>query len=428
MGHYATLSLLLAAALSVSGDEMLGRATRRVLENYRKFRSVTCVETIERDYYRPRTPMLPGRRQVMEERRQGSVSWLCSRDRLRLEVAISSAGEIHSWPGASRFSDSPLASLVSTGPIATGPFGVLLNLIFIQDVKAFARVGELTVDGHRSLTYQFSVPPGDSHFFVRSQDNAKWLVSGYEGGVRIDAESADPISFAVAANNPPPATGLCQTMSSVQMQRTKLHDEDILLPDAAGLHFIGSTGNETRSRITFSNCRLYSSESTVKFYTEGDEAAAIRPAAITPVPLAIPDSIPFSMELLASIDSDVAAAGDRFTARLREPLKDGRRVIAPKGAVVEGRISDVEITFHPEQMVTFALVPEFVESGESKRRMAARLDTRIQTLARERKKRKGFEFVLPNTGDYVHQFRLGGTHRVLPQGFVSEWVTTYCHD
>jgi hypothetical protein len=405
-------------------EDVLKRAQERVLENYKNFRSVTCVETIERDYYRPRTPMLPICRQVMEERQQGLSLLRYSRDRLRLEVAISSAGEIHSWPGASRFSESSLGSL-APGPISTGPFGVLLNLIFIQDVKAFASVGELTVDGRRSLTYKFSVPANDSHFLVRSQDNKIWLVSAYDGGVRIDAESADPISLSVTTTNPPPETGVCQTMSSVQLKRTKLHDQDILLPDAAALQFLGSSGNETRSRIAFSNCRLYSSESTVNFYAEGEDAPTVRAAALTPVPAAVPDSIPFSMELRAPIDSDTAAAGDHFTATLKDSLKDGKRSIAPKGATVGGRISEVEVGFRPQQVVMFGLIPEYVDVRGVKVPLTARLDTRLQVLARERKQRRGLEFYLPEPGEWAHHFRLNGTHAVLPKGFVSEWVTTY---
>lgn len=434
MGNHATLILLIAAALAPlnAGEknaeresvDVLKRATARVIANYENFRSLTCVETIERDYYRPRTPMLPGCHQVMEERQQGPVLLLCSRDRLRLEVATSSAGEIHAWPGASRFSDSPLGSLVPSGPIGTGPFGVLLNLIFVHDVKAFARVGELMLDGRRSLTYQFSVPPADSHFLVKSQDNTTWLVAGYEGGVRIDAESADPISLSVTANNPPPATGVCQTMTSVQLKRARVHDEDVLMPDIGRLHFVGSTGNETRSRITFSNCRLYSSESSITFYDQG-EATAVRLAASPVVPAAVPDSVPFSMELVDPIDSNTAAAGDRFAARLTDSVKDGRRLIAPKGATVEGRISDVEVTFRPQQMVMFGLIPEYVDVRGAKMPFGARLDTRLQVLAKERKKRKGLEFYLPEPGEWAHQFRFNGTHAVLPKGFVSRWVTTY---
>jgi len=435
MGDFPTLSLLFAAALAASSadvnsggrvesEDVLARAKAKVSENYKKFRSVTCVETIERDYYWPRTPLQPGCQQVKEERQNGLVLLRYSQDRLRLEVAISSAGEIHSWPGASRFSDGPLGSLVPSGPISTGPFGVLLQLIFVHDVKTFAQLGELVLDGRRSLTYQFSVPPSDSHFLVKSRDNKTWLVTGYDGGARIDAESADPISVSATANNPPPDTGVCQTMSSVQMKRVRLQDEDILLPDVAGLQSVGSTGNETRSRITFSNCRLYSSESTINFDARGEGAAASRSAS-KPVPGAVPDSIPFSMELLSPIDSDRAAAGDRFTARLTDSLKDGRRLIAPKGATVEGRISDVEVAFRPQQIVMFGLLPEYVDVRGVKIPLTARLDTRLQVLTRERKRWKGLEFYLPAPGEWAHQFRLNGTHAVLPKGFVSQWVSAY---
>ncbi len=429
MGYRRALILLLAVSLATvsraqpPSEELLQRATARVAANYGKFVSLTCVETIERDYYRPRKP--PPRTncpEVMYDRRNEMPMWLSFRDRLRLEVAVSSRGEIHAWPGSSRFSESSLNALVGHGPLGTGPFGVLLNLIFFHDVKKFAPLGEVAIDGRRSLTYQFSVPAADSHFMVRSEEDDALLVAGYEGVVRIDAETGDPIAVTVTANDPPAATGACQTTSTVQLKRSLVRGEEILMPELGRLVFVGSTGIETRSRITFSACRQYSSESTVTFGSEG-ASKPVGPGGARPLARRVPDSIPFEMELLNSIDSDTAAAGDRFTARLTEPLKDGRRLIAPKGAVVEGRISDVWIQFNPRQVVMFGLLPESVDTKGGNERLAARLDTRMKVISAQMKKRKGLEFLLPERGQSAHQFRLDGTHAILPKGFRSNWVT-----
>src|SRR5262249_23717921 len=152
--------------------------------------------------------------------------------RLRLEVAVAEKGEIYAWPGASRFADLPLASLVK-GPIGTGPFGVILNLVFMRDVKAFLPMGNSDVNGRRWFDYSFNVAPEDSHFLLKSADNKDWIVSGYEGATHIDAQTGDPVDVRITAVNPPAVTGVCETTYSVRLKRTKVRDEDILLPDLA---------------------------------------------------------------------------------------------------------------------------------------------------------------------------------------------------
>ena len=135
MGHRQALSFLLAAFLAPSSaslasatdsesEKVLKRAAAKVAANYKSIHSYTCVETVQRDYYRPRAATLPRECSLLMKQRQNPtldmVLLLWSRDRLRLEVATSSRGEINSWPGASRFSDSGIESLVRDGPIGTG--------------------------------------------------------------------------------------------------------------------------------------------------------------------------------------------------------------------------------------------------------------------------------------------------------------------
>jgi hypothetical protein len=82
---------------------------------------------------------------------------LAARDRLRLEVAISPRGEINAWPGAKRFSDSGIETVVPTGPIGTGAFGAFLDVIF-QDVARFGMAGNSILDGRRVFAYTFECP------------------------------------------------------------------------------------------------------------------------------------------------------------------------------------------------------------------------------------------------------------------------------
>jgi hypothetical protein len=432
MGYRQAVVLLFAASMASAGvlesDEAIRRAAEKVASSAKSIHSYTCIETIERDYYRPRGNTLPRECPVLMEQRKNPapdmVLLLAARDRLRLEVATSSRGEIHSWPGASRFADSGIETLVREGPIGTGAFGTLLTIVFLQDVKKFEYLGDIREAGRRQFMYIFSVPVSASHYRVKTMDNSAWLTVGYQGVLHIDAETADPVRIMVVTNDLPPAAGVCQTAANLVFKHDSGLGDELLLPASAGQHYVSINGNETQNNISFSNCRQYSSESTITYgASSGDGASRVRPVAkLNPV-VDIPGWLPFSMELLSTIDTNNAAGGDRFTARLATPLRDGRRTIAPKGALIEGRVSNVGIGFRPVESVAIGLIPESLEIKGAKIPFAARLDLRTDVVTKQQKKRKGLVFFLPAPGEYPHEIRLPGTHNVLAKGFVSEWMT-----
>jgi hypothetical protein len=429
---------MFAAALAQSGagwisaadsesEQLIQRTAATIAANDRTFHSYTCVETIVREYYRPRANTLPRECPVLMQQRQAPTPdmklLLSARDRLRLEVAASSRGEIHSWPGASRFSDSGIETLVRDGPIGTGAFGTLLSVIFIRDVKKFSYMGDTTEKGRRQLIYTFKVPVDTSHYRVKTQDGSAWLTVGYEGVLHIDAETADPIRVTVVTNDLPVAAGVCQTASTLNFQRDASVGEDLLLPVTAGQHFISLNGAETQNTISFAGCRQYSSESTISFGAPPNAATPASRTAARPRSLDIPDWLPFTMELLTEIDSDRAAAGDTFRAKLATPIRDGRMVLAPKGSLIEGRVSTAAVDFRPAEMVEFGLMPLTIEIQGVKHPFAARLDLRAATVSKAQKNWKGLRFFLPAPGQLPQEIRLPGAHNVLKEGFVSEWMT-----
>jgi hypothetical protein len=430
MGYRQALIALLAAAACAADSEsekLLKRATERVVANFKSINSYMCIETVQRDYYRPRAATLPRDCAIlMQQRKQPTLDMQLVhtvRDRLRLEVAVSSRGEIHAWPGASAFNDSGIDHVVREGPIGTGAFGTLLSLVFMQDVRRFGFSGATAHDGLRRFHYNFSVPAADSHYRVRSIDGSAWFNAAYDGLLLVDADTAEPVQLGVVTKELPPAAGVCQTATTLNYQRGSIDGKEILLPTVARQSFVNADAIETQNTITFSNCHQYSSESTITFGEPDDSRANAKPAAKL-IPTSIPDLLPFAFELTAPIDSDTAAAGDRFTARLTAPLGNGKTLIAPKGARIEGRVSDVEIGFHPKEAVVLGLIPETIEIRGVKAPFAARIDTRGDVVAKEQKRRKGLEFLLPRPGEYPHLMRFDGSHAVLQKGFTSNWLTS----
>src|SRR5205085_64567 len=147
------------------------------------------------------------------------------------------------------------------------------------------------------------------------------------------------------------------------------------------------------------------------------------PAA--PPVAAVPAGMTFRMELAQPILTDLAAAGDRFWARLLTPLRQqGKKPVAPKGAMVAGRLLRVEMHHlgRPEALVVFR--PESVTVNGVKVPLAARPNVSPATAQRARQGKRPVEILLPakwetNAGVY----RFPSPHAMVLRSFVSEWRT-----
>src|SRR5260370_38474468 len=58
------------------------------------------------------------------------------RERLRLEVLVTSAGELFAWPGSTDFTTEPLESWIGVGAIGTGNFATELHNLFLSSAAA----------------------------------------------------------------------------------------------------------------------------------------------------------------------------------------------------------------------------------------------------------------------------------------------------
>jgi hypothetical protein len=125
--------------------------------------------------------------------------------------------------------------------------------------------------------------------------------------------------------------------------------------------------------------------------------------------------------LSAPIDSDSAAAGDAFMGKLTEPLRDGQRVLAPKGALVEGRLTQVKIFRRPHPKADIGLAPRRIQIQDATVPVSALPEYRSAVRAMVKNQEKGMEIILPPRGEYSGTFGSSGEHIVLQRGFVSEW-------
>jgi hypothetical protein len=421
----------LAFGAEYDPTEVLRRATKNVLASAREIPNYTCVETVSRDYLEPAAASLPRACSVLLAQRQNPtpdlVLWLYSTDRLRLDVTMTRKGEIYSWSGASRFDDATVDHVVRSGPFGTGSFGGFLAVVFETDVKKFNFERIITAKDRTLMEYSFQVSQADSHYTMKA-DNS-WLHIAYSGTFQVDAETADVVRMTIATGDLPPATGTCRSTTTMDLTRVQIGNGQFLLPGQARQRFISPNAEETENTARFMNCREFRGESTVSFSPDSGPASAEPGKSTAAKVLSLPVGLTFSFELAASIPTDTAAAGDAFSAKLTAALRDDRgKLLAPKGALVEGHLLRVQSFFRPLEVVV-VLKPEALWIRSVRVPLRVERDWR-RVMAEERKKgKKSLDILLPLRGeDNSGVFRFPGEHVTVPTGFRSEWRTVLARE
>jgi len=331
---FAGLCLFLPTSLSSAQDLtparqplspdvlLLARIKARAAENLRRLPNYTCTQTIERS------------------RRGAKARKFEPLDTLRLEVALVEGKELFSWPGAGKFEEKGIGEIVgSGGAIGNGSFALHAKSVFLSHAPTFTHVGETTLNGRPAIRYDYRIPQMLSGYQIRIGPNQA-LVE-YHGSFWVDADSLDLIRLEVHADNPPPNLNLTEASDTMEYQRARIGGGDFLLPQSSELLMIDLVGNASRNRTQFSACRQYAGESKLSFVESSPDVAA---AAPTPQvkPIQLPAGLTVEVRLQTPIQSGRSATGDLVTALVGRDVKKNGQIVAPKGAVLTGRITRLE--------------------------------------------------------------------------------------
>ena len=443
------LVLLIAAACAgaeTDPEQTLARLLEIIRDEAARLPNYTCVQTIDRQFFRPAVvlvptvvPSGPGRGIVMATPRPKPQSCdeiaaaqqqranplpPANADRFRLEVRVGGGAEMYSWVGAAAFGDRSLHELIQPGPTSTGAIApMLLNVV--GDAPEFHFEGEKTVDGRQLYAWSFHIPVERSHDIFIERDGSQTIIA-YEGTILAEPETGEPVQLTRVAAKLPDETFCCRFTAVMDYSPQRIGAADFPLPKTARQTFTMPTGTEVENTVTFSACREYLAESAVSY--QGTPAPA--PAAsvdAAPAPR-IPGGLPVTIALTGSIDSDVAAAGDAFTGRLTKPVVDKRKkMIAPAGAIVHGRITKSESILRPIQRTILRLTVQTVEMGG--REVSFHVTAKPPPGAHQ-PSGGGLQSRGVPIGD-LPQVRQEGSvdvarvanHFVLPDGFETQWVT-----
>jgi hypothetical protein len=423
-----------ASAQSPAADEdpteVLIRLRDYVLEHGERIPNHTCVETVERNRYEPTTGRSTKSCDAVLARRQQSDFPARLRlnvtDQLRFDVALTTQREIYSWAGAGKFEEGDIDELVPEGAMGSGPFAAMLLSIFEPRNSRFVYEGDTTLDGRRLMDYSFSVPREDSHYRVKAKK--EWVIAGYTGRLLVDPQTAGLVRLAVRTAELPAATNACETDTTMEYGLVQLGGGDYLLPKATRQRFIGRDGSEAENSVAFSACREYQAESKLTFGTGPEPAGATRGGARSTAP-DLPTGLPVTVELMAAIHFDTAAAGDLINGRLARPIRDApqQKTLAPEGSKVQGRLMRVEIRHsHPAEFRVALRWETLVVDGVRipfsvlpNRRPTALGKPRVGGL-----RRRGMEIELPLPGEGRYGvYRFSGEGAVVQSGFRTEWLT-----
>ena len=406
-----------AAWLPAAGRDpaaVLQGAAAKVIAAAEHLPNYTCVETVTRQFYRPMASTLPRACSVtLEQRKHPTPDMMLHPfliDRLRLDVTMSGRGEIFSWAGASKFDDEGIDHVVRYGPMGSGAFGAFLIGVFRDTASAnFSR--EVSAGGRTLLEYAYHVPLSASKYKVKVENG--WVNTGYGGSFQIDPETSEVVHLVVQTEELPEATGSCMAASTLDFAAVAIGLSQFQLPSRMSQHWVAPNGQEAENATTFSSCREYKGESTVTFFADPDagKATTRKPTAVR---AAIPDGLRFSLSLTAPITLATAAAGDIFRGALTAPLRDQHsKVLAPKGAIVEGRLLRLETYLDPPQ-VFVVMRPRTIEIKGVPTPFAA---------VRDNPRRPGVIYLPLIDEQFAGVFQFPGNPAEVPKGYRTDWRT-----
>jgi hypothetical protein len=301
------------------GMELLGRIKVHMQQVLRHEPNYTCLETMERT------------------RRVGLARQFQMQDTLRLEVALVEGREMFAWPGSKQFESDDLRSMISSGTYGNGSFALFARAVFLSSSPTFDYRGQEQRYGKTLERFDFRVTRLASGYSIRIEDRE--AVVGYRGSFWADPQSLDTTRLEVIADDIPPELNLASARDRIDYARVQIGPEDFLLPSESELAMIHPDGEESRNYTRFTNCRQYSGESVLRFDEVTDGVDAQKPPDEE---IVIPAGLELRIALADDIDVMTAAAGDELHGTLAGDLKLKGKVLAAKGAVLQGRITRIE--------------------------------------------------------------------------------------
>jgi hypothetical protein len=190
--------------------------------------------------------------------------------------------------------------------MTNGAFAMQARGLFFGD-RATWYAGKGDERDRKLVRYDYHVPLDKSGFIIKG--NGATAIIPYHGFIIADPETLDAVRIEIFSDSIAKDIGMERADMVIEYQRVQIGSADALLPKAAEVvTTLRRSKVRQRNRITFSQCRQYGSESVISFAAPVHHRMKLR---------------------LEGVDPTVRAI-------VQEDIKDGDRVLIPKGAVAIG--------------------------------------------------------------------------------------------
>ena len=270
-------------------------------------------------------------------------------DRLRLDVAVSEGNEIFSWHGGARFSSSGVNEIVKSGPISSGSFvGYLRNILFTAGVAISL---DKAKSNEKTYTFQYYVPLKSSGYRITARNGA-FLVP-YHGSLAIRADTFELQSLSVDTTEVPKAAEVCAANTQIAYQNLEIAGKSLLIPKSFQLHMVDANAVDTYNESEYTQCREFRGESTLRFDLDDSPQAQ----SVTSVhDKWLPAGNRLRVRLSTTLDDQSSFTGDPVQGVLLDPLPVKElKLTVPKGAVVSGVVSRLELHHQPSRYYVVAI-------------------------------------------------------------------------
>ena len=166
-------------------------------------------------------------------------------------------------PGAQRFEDRDVTSIVTGGTIGSGMFATIARNLFVAGKGTLTYKGKQNLAGHASVRYDFRLKRQESGFKIQVANYSETVAA--KGSFWFDPVSLDLIRLEVYGDGIPDSLRLDEAAIRNSYARTPIGDSGALLPKRSELTMTYFSGIANRDAIEFSDCHEYRSESTIRF-------------------------------------------------------------------------------------------------------------------------------------------------------------------
>lgn len=305
---------------------------------------------------------------VERSRRIGGRGRFELADNLRLEVALVDGKEVYSWPGARQFEDREIVDIVSGGAIGSGEFAGHARNVLLSGSTRLNYQGIEDLEGRSAHRFDFVVPMSDSRYIMRIGQVSGPV--GYRGSFWADEGSYQLRRLFLEIFETPPDIPLESGSIRIDYEKRDIGGGRFLLPHSSESTLFTKGGLESINRTSYTNCRLYTGESSLTFDEIDEEEAAAAPP--TPViDWVLPKGLPVALRLTAALSAVETAIGDAVEFNVVKDAALRKQVWLERGARITMRVALVRCVTAPVSACLIALIPQGFTSANKTGRFLA---------------------------------------------------------